>query len=150
RAQVAEIRDDQRSITGAKGTDVAIGRDVGDSVIARAEVAERRHVGPRAVGELGKHAQPDTFAGPQKVLARTQFQAPKGGAARLPATARGDPLAQHAILPGSGGEAASAFVGNGGGRLEQDQAAVRVVGVGAPAEAVARERTIIETGIMAE
>src|SRR5262249_16463362 len=73
-----------------------------------------------------------------------------GGGAGVAGAARGDPLAQQAILPGAGGEASSAFVGDGAGRLEQEQTAVRVVGIGAAAEAVARERTIIEGGIVAE
>src|SRR5262249_49143181 len=130
--------------------DDAVGRDVGDGVVARAEVAERRHVGPRAVGELGQHAEPDAPAGPQDGLAGADVEAADLAAAGGPAPAGGDPLAQDVVLPGAGGEAPAALVGDGGGRLEQQQAAVGVVGVGAAAEAVAREGAIIEAGIVAE
>src|SRR5438105_12255017 len=84
------------------------------------------------------------------MLAGSDVEAPDSGAAGPPGTTRGDPLAQHAVLPGAWGETPTALVGDGAGRLEQQQAALGVVGVGAAAEAVARERTIIQAGIIAE
>ena len=111
RQHVAAIGDDDGRVAGPQRLELAQRVDLGDGVVVGAEVAERRDVLLRAVGEGGLDPELAGLAGlGEGIFRRVDGDGSDVAAALVPGGALRDPLAEQLILPGIFGRSALAAV----------------------------------------
>ena len=122
-----------------------------DDQVGRLEDGQAGHVARRPSEKAAVTCEPD-FVGRlgQHGLSRRHVEPLQNGAAgRVGGAAGGDPAAQDAVLAGADVEALAALVGDGGRRLEEDEAVFGMEAVGTAGELIARQDGEVEIGILA-
>ena len=148
---IAAVDDDDGRVAGPQRLDLAERIDLYHGVVVGAEIAKGRDVFLRPVAEGRLDAELPAQAGlGKRVFRRVDGDGSDVAAALAPFGPLHDPFPQQLVDPGSLGESDLAAVGHLAGRLEKQQAGVRVGAVDAPAFHVAGECKVILFGVVAE
>jgi hypothetical protein len=136
--------DERRPLTLADRPHPAVGIDPQDGVVERVVLGPVGDVDGAAVGVGGVYLQLLRKPGRAAAATRRNLQRRDRRGRRVgPRGAAFEPLDQELVIDGAGLEALAALVGDGPGRLQEEQAAGRIFEVRPPAESVADDGGVI-------
>ncbi|MEI9897720.1 MAG: hypothetical protein WDN28_28650 [Chthoniobacter sp.] len=146
---LGEVADEDGGLAGLVALHPAIDGNAGD-LIVRIVDGEAGDVARGAVGEFGGDGQLD-FSGGLDDHAIRELHVEFGELGRLDAGIRravAQPAEENGVFRGVDGEPLAAFVGQGSGGLEQDEAVFRLEEIDAPPGLVAGECLPVEIGVL--